>query len=195
MNQQKSGGLRSSFAMLGNPRVLVASALLAAMSFILGKFLQIPNPFSEIFRLSLENMPVIMAGVCFGPAVGGMVGAVADIVGCLLYGYAINPIVTLGAATVGISSGVVSHFIVKRPLWLSVAASALVAHALGSVAIKSMGLAAWYLSSYNMGLRELILWRTLLYAFIGTVEVVIIYILLRHKAVARQILKIKEHKK
>ncbi|MBQ9080079.1 MAG: folate family ECF transporter S component [Clostridia bacterium] len=176
--------LRKDLAMFGNVRVLTAAALLAAMSLILGKFLQIPNPLSDIFRISFENLPVIFAGFCFGPVVGGTVGAVADIVGCLLYGYTINPIITLGAAAVGIVSGIMANYIVKRPRWLSIAAATFAAHAVGSVVVKSLGLAAWYLSSYNMGLVELMLWRALLYAVIGTAEFLLIYLLTSHRAVA-----------
>lgn len=192
MSEQKKSVFHQDVAMLGNLRVLVAAALLAAMSLILGKFLQIPNPVSNIFRISLENLPVILAGVCFGPWVGGMVGAVADLVGCMLYGYAINPVITLGAASAGLVSGLVSHYLVKRPQWLSLATATLAAHLIGSVCIKSLGLAAWYLSSYNMGLWELMLWRLLLYCVIGSAEFVIIKLLLGSRPVARQIQKMKE---
>lgn len=191
MREQKQSVFREDLAMLGNVRVLVASAVLAAMSFILGKFLQIPNPLSEIFRISFENLPIILAGVCFGPWVGGMVGAVADLVGCMLYGYPINPLITLGAVAVGIAAGAVSHYFVKRPLWLSLAAATLAAHLIGSVGVKSLGLAAWYLSSYNMGLEELMLWRLLLYCVIGSVEFLLIRLLLGNSAVSRQLNKMK----
>ena len=192
MNEQKTSVFREDIAVLGNLRVLVAAAVLAAMSLILGKFLQIPNPVSNLFRISFENLPLIIAGVCFGPWVGGMVGAVADLVGCLLYGYVINPVITMGAVAVGIASGVVSHYIIKRPQWLSIAAATLAAHLIGSVGIKSLGLAAWYLNDHNMGLRELMMWRLVLYCVIGIAEFVLIKLLLGSRAVARQIQKMKE---
>lgn len=192
MTEKKQSVFRSDAAMLGNLRVLVAAALLAAMSLILGKFLQIPTPVSDLFRISFENLPVILAGVCFGPWVGGMVGAVADLVGCLLYGYAINPVITLGAASVGLASGIFSHYLIKRPRWLSLAAATAAAHLIGSVGIKSLGLAAWYLSSKNMGLRELMMWRLALYCVIGVAEFVLIKLLLSSRPVVRQIQKMKE---
>ncbi len=192
MSEQKPSVFREDVAMLGNLRVLVAAAALATMSFILGKFLQIPNPVSNIFRISFENLPVIMAGVCFGPWVGGMVGAAADLVGCLLYGYSINPLVMLGAAAVGLFSGIVSHYVVRRPQWLSIAAATLVSHLVGSVVIKSIGLATWYLSQYDMGLRELMLWRLGLYSVIGAAEFVLIKLLLSSRPVVKQIGKMKE---
>ncbi len=177
---------KSNLLLFGNLRVLCAASLLSAMSLILGKFLQIPNPFSQIIRISFENLPILFSGICFGPLVGAATGAVADLVGCLLYGYAINPIITLGAAAVGMVSGLVA-LIVRRPLWLCCVLSTVLAHLTGSVLIKSLGLAAWYLSEYNMGLWQLMLWRLLTYTLIGTLECTIIFLLLRSKAVFAQV--------
>lgn len=188
-------GFGNDLALFGSVRVLAAAALLAAMSLILGKFLQIPNPFSNIFRISFENLPIILAGICFGPAVGGAVGVVADVVGCLLYGYAINPIITLGAAVVGIVSGIVACYIIRKPKLLSVLAATISAHLLGSVLVKSFGLAAWYLSQYNLGLTQLILWRLGLYCVIGTAECMLIYFLTTRRAVMRQIEKMRARRK
>ena len=192
MTEKKTRVFRQDVEMLGNLRVLVAAALLAAMSLILGKFLQIPTPVSDLFRISFENLPIILAAVCFGPWVGGMVGAVADLVGCLLYGYAINPVITLGAVAVGLVSGIINHYLIRRPQWLSLAVATAVAHLIGSVGIKSLGLAAWYLSSKNMGMRELMLWRLALYCVIGAAEFVLIKLLLSSRPVVRQIQKMKE---
>ena len=75
-----------ALAVFSNPRALCLAALLAAMSMILGKFLQIPTPFAEFVRISFENLPVILAGLVLGPLAGAMTGAVADLVGCLAYG-------------------------------------------------------------------------------------------------------------
>lgn len=179
--------LKRDFALLRAPRVLVCAALLAAMSFILGKFCQIPNPFMDMIRISFENLPIIMAGIFFGPFVGALTGAVADLIGCLLYGYSINPLITLGAMTVGAVAGVVSRYVVRRPEALSIGASVFAAHLFGSVIVKSLGLAAWYLSSYDMGLLELMLWRGLVYLLTGITEFTVIFLLLRSRAVRKQL--------
>ena len=194
-SDSRGQALHGDLGLFGNVRVLAAAALLAAMSLILGKFLQIPNPFSNIFRISLENLPIILAGICFGPAVGGAVGVVADIVGCLLYGYAINPIITLGGAIVGIVSGVMARYVVRKPHFLSILVATVTAHLLGSVLVKSFGLAAWYLSQYNMGLTQLMLWRLGLYCVIGTAECALIYFLTSRRAVMRQIEKMRTRRK
>ncbi len=174
-------------AVFGNPRALCLAALLSAMSLILGKFLQIPTPFSELVRISFENLPVILAGIVLGPLAGAMTGAVADLVGCLAYGYSINPLITLGAAAVGLVSGSASLLLRKSPLLLRISVSALLAHLVGSVLIKTAGLAAWYLASYEIGYAELVLWRLLNYAIIAVLEITLLYILLRHRGVARQL--------
>lgn len=179
-------------AVFGSLQIMTVAALLAAMSLILGKFLQIPNPFSQIIRLSFENLPILFAGICFGPVVGAAVGVVADVVGCLLYGYSINPVVTLGAGMVGLVSGLVATYIVKRPRWLSCALATALAHLTGSVVIKSIGLASWYLSEYDMGLAELMLWRLLTYSVIGVLEGTLIVLLLKVPAISSHIEQLKD---
>ena len=180
-------GVREAIAVFRSPHGLCLAGLLAALSLILGKFLQIPTPFSQLVRISFENLPVILSGVVLGPLAGAMTGAVADLVGCLLYGYAINPIIMVGAAVVGFISGLCAWSFAGSRLWLQLAISVVTAHALGSVLIKSLGLAAWYLASYEMGYWELVLWRALTYTLISVLETMLLYFLLRHRGVAKQL--------
>ena len=190
MNKEKLGAketLKQNFTVFGNLRVMICAALLAALSIVLGKFLQIPNPFQDFIRISFENTPIIMAGMFFGPFVGAVTGAVADLLGCVMYGYTINPIVTFGAASVGLLSGIVSHYIFKRNMYLKCAFAVLASHIVGSVVIKSLGLAAWYLSKYEIGLLEFMMWRLLNYLFIGVAEFVIITALLKNRGFSSQL--------
>lgn len=184
--KSKNGESGSPFSFFGSLRGLCFAAILAAMSIILGKFLQIPNPFQEFIRISFENLPIILGGIALGPVAGMCIGVVADLIGCVAYGYTINPIITLGAAAVGAVSGLVSNYIVKRPLSLKVILSVVPAHLLGSVLIKSFGLASWYLAKYELGMTEFILWRLLNYSLVGVAECVILYILLKNRAFSRQ---------
>ena len=179
--------LKKEIALFGNLRALCLAALFSAMSLILGKFLQIPTPFAEIIRISFENLPILMAGITMGPLVGAAVGVVADLLGCLLYGYSINPLITLGALTVGLVSGLMAHYVVRRPPLLRIVSATVAAHLLGSVLIKSLGLAAWYLSRYSMGLTQLMLWRALNYALIGAAEASLLYLLLGHRGLSSQL--------
>jgi len=179
--------VKQNLAVFGNLRVMICAALLAALSIIFGKFLQIPNPFQEFIRISFENTPIIMAGMFFGPLVGLVTGVLADLVGCVLYGYAINPIITIGAAAVGFFSGVVSHYIFRKNVYLKTAFSVLSAHLIGSVVIKSLGLAAWYLSKYEIGLAEFMLWRLVNYVIVGVAEFAIVCVLLKNRAFSSQL--------
>lgn len=185
--QQNKRRAPYTIAVFGNPRALCLAALLAAMSLILGKFLQIPTPFAEFVRISFENLPVILAGLVLGPLAGAMTGAVADLVGCLAYGYSINPIITLGAASVGLVAGLVGLLFSRASLLLRISLSAVAAHLVGSVGIKTAGIAAWYLSKYNLGYAELTLWRLLNYTIIAVLEIAILYALLRHRGFQKQL--------
>ncbi len=160
-----------------NIRVLTAVAMLAAMSIILGKYLAFP--IGNILRFSFENLPVILAGIAFGPIVGAITGVVADLVGCVLVGYAINPLVTLGAAVIGLTAGAAYKFtngIAHLPRML---VCVFLSHLLGSVIIKTVGLAVFY----SMPIYMLMLWRALNYLIVGAAEWMLIYFIVKNKSV------------
>ena len=181
----KKENVKKSFAVFGNLKVLVCAAIFVALSIVLGKFVPLVN--FDVLRFSLEILPILMAGILFGPAVGAVVGGVADIVGCVLVGYTINPLVTLGAVAIGLVSGVCSYYIVSRFSLLQIALSVGVAHLAGSVFIKSFGLAA----SYDWPLWQLMLIRLVNYAILAVCETAVIYILLRNKGVYSQFEKMR----
>ncbi len=134
------------FTLFGNLRVMVCAALLSALSIVLGKYLAIN--LSDSVRISFENLPILMAGLSFGPAVGVAVGVVADLLGCLMVGYTINPLITLGAALIGAVSGLFSCLAFPRcphpwgtwRVWIPTLAS----HAVGSVLVKTIGMMVYY---------------------------------------------------
>ncbi len=176
-----------ALAVFASPRALCLAGLLAAMSLILGKFLQIPSPISQVVRISFENLPIILAGLTLGPVAGAMTGVVADLVGCALYGYAVNPIITLGAAAVGLVAGLVGMLARRLPLVPRVMLSVFAAHAVGSVLIKTVGLARWYLAQMEMGYAQLTLYRAINYLLVGALEALLLCLLLRHRGVRGQL--------
>ena len=167
--------------------ISITLSMLAAASIICGKYLAINA--GEFMRFSLENLPVLFAGLTLGPLAGAAVGAVADLVGCLMVGYAINPIITLGAAAVGFLGGgaymLLQRLRLPHPIVLSV--SLLLAHGIGSVLIKGAGLSAFYEIPFGI----LILWRLLNYAIVGAIEGVLLFLLLRSSAIKKTVEKIK----
>lgn len=156
-------------------RVTVACSLLVALSIVCGKFLQFPV--GEALRFSLENLPILLAGMAFGPLTGALVGTVADLIGCLVVGYAINPLVTLGAAVIGLVGGAVYRFAARLPLGLRVTLTVAVAHLIGSVVVKTFGLAQFYTIPFG----ALMLWRLLNYTIVGAAEGLLLTALLKNK--------------
>jgi len=98
-------------------RRLVYLSLLTALSIVLTRLgsLHIPIGGVEAIRIGFGGLPIIFAGIFFGPLAGGMVGAVADLVG-----YFINPMgpymphFTLTSALTGILPGLVIYYIFKE---------------------------------------------------------------------------------
>lgn len=170
-------------------KVTVALALLAAISIIAGKYLAIRG--GDILRFSFENLPIIFAGVAFGPVAGALVGVVADIVGCVLVGYAINPLVTIGAASMGIVSGTVwllAKKAVAIPLWAKISLTVAISHIIGSVLIKTYGLSQFY----SMPILVLMLYRLINYIIVGAAEGAILFVLMKNKMLTAQIDSIKK---
>ena len=134
-----------------------------------------------LVRVTFENLPIIMTGIIYGPIIGGIVGAASDLVSYLFSAqvYPPNLIVTLGAMSIGIISGVVSKFIVRRKGNFQIIVSGAIAHAIGSMIIKSIGLYQFY--------GALVLWRIPLYLVIAPIEIFVICILLKRRSFARLI--------
>lgn len=78
---------------------LVFIALLVAMHLVLTRVLAIEVGAN---RISLGSVCTILAGLWMGPAAGAVCGLAADLLGCLMKGYAVNPLITLAAMAWGV---------------------------------------------------------------------------------------------
>lgn len=156
-------------------RVTVTCSLLVAVSVVCGKFLQFPV--GEALRFSFENLPILLGGMVFGPLAGALTAVVADLIGCLAVGYAINPLVTLGAAAIGFVGGWLYRLGGKLPLGWRITLSVAAAHLVGSVVIKTFGLAQFYTLPFGV----LMLWRLLNYVIVGAAECLLLAMLLKNK--------------
>ena len=117
-----------------------------------------------------------MAGIFFGCGAGALVGGLADIVGCLIMGYTINPIITLGSMAVGFVYKSLRSTVTDQKLKFAI--SIMTAHVIGSMIVKSIGLYVYY--HYDI---SILLLRVPLYLVIGSLETTIIYLLSKHSAV------------
>ncbi len=93
-------------------------------------------------RISLTFIPRIICGVCLGPVYSTVVGAFADVIGALIKGYTINPIITLAAIIRGFFYGLLL-FGKQSPL--RIIFSAAIDHFFAGLIITTWGLIA-----YNM---------------------------------------------
>ena len=118
---------------------ITAGAMMAALSIILERLLAL-MPASNMMdiRISLSNIPLILASILVSPLIGGIAGIVSDIVGCFISGYAPFPILTLAPLVMGFLPG----FIIKSDTKniLKVVAAIFVTHILSSVIITTYGL-------------------------------------------------------
>ena len=175
---------KSKIVLFNSLRVLCVSAFLAALSIVFGKYLAINV--GEVLRFSFENMPIMFASIAFGPLVGMAVGIVADLLGCVLVGFTINPVITLGAAAVGFFSGLTHMLLTKftkcsRAVKMAISVGS--AHIIGSLIIKTIGLAAYY----SMPFFVLLLWRLLNYVIIGAIDGFLLWYLFKNRLIQLQI--------
>ena len=64
---------------------LAYCAMLTALSVVFARLMGLmPN---ESMRFSIEAVPIFLAGMLFGPVLGGCVGFAADFIGCLFQSY------------------------------------------------------------------------------------------------------------
>ncbi len=172
----------NNLKLFGNVRVLIIAGLLIAMSSVFGKLLAFDlTPF---IRISIENLPIIMAGIFFGPFVGGAVGLGADLLGCALKGYSVAPLITLGFVCIGVISGLISMKF-KPNKAFNLALAVFIPHIICSMLIKSYGLHTLYGTP-----MEALLWRIPTYLVIASFEFAVILLLTRNKAFSRELDKI-----
>ena len=154
-------------------RLLTNMAMMTALSIVIGIFCKTVLNFGNgLFRITFENLPIILTGIVLGPIAGGVVGLASDLVSYMLSGqsYPLNIVVTLGATAIGVLSGLMSKYVVKRKCKAQIILSASVAHIIGSMLIKSIGLYQFY--------GILVLWRIPLYLVIASVEILLLCLLL-----------------
>ena len=161
---------------------LTLSAMLTAMSVIIGIFCKnFMNFGGGLFRVTFENLPIILSGLLFGSAVGGVVGVATDLISYFLSSqiYPPNLIVTFGAMCIGLISGFISKYIIKKRGYAQIIVSVTCAHLVGSVVIKSIGLFTFY--------SWAVLWRIPIYIVIATIETVLLCMLYKNKMFRRLI--------
>ena len=162
-------------------RTLVMLALLTAMSIVFARVFTISTGF---VRFNLGALPTHLAAVWFGPVGGFAVGALADLIGGTLSGYAINPLITLGAGSVGLVSGLVFRRLPGLKLGLRLQCSTAAGHLVGSVFINSLALHLFYNYPWS-----LLVTRIPNAVVLAIVNALLVRLLLENKALRRVAVK------
>lgn len=92
-------------------KTVVYCALFTALSIVLARLLGIPIMADT--RISLEAVPIILAGAMFGPVAGGLVGFTADFLGSLMT-FGFNPILCLPPVMIGVGTGLFRMYLGKK---------------------------------------------------------------------------------
>ena len=161
---------------LRSVKTLVICALFTALSIIFGKFLNIPV--GETIRFSFENTPLFLSGILFGPIISGMVAFVSDILGSILRGYAINPVITLGAVFTSVTGAFLFKLFKNLPVFLRLFLSVSIAHILGSVIIKTIGLSLYTGTSFMV----LLPMRAINYSIMIIIDTLVLFFLLKNRS-------------
>ena len=173
---------KSRISMFGTVKVLVFAALLCAISGVM----KLIAPSGDTWRISLENFPIIFGGVTLGPIIGGAIGIVADLLGCLFRGYAVNPFITAASMSVGFVSGAVVWLFKRKKRIFDLTMAVFLAHMVGNVVIKTFALHAMMGTPLSLLFAE----RIVTYLITAAVECFIIILLLKNKAVKKGLYKL-----
>ena len=162
---------------------LTVCALLTAMSVVLARVLTLIP--AETTRISLEALPIVLAGLLCGPIPGALAGFAADLIGCLFSPFGYNPIFCLPPILYGLLAGLVRRYVLEKSTLPRTALAFFPAALLGSVLWQSMALALVYGGDAKQAffLTKLVQ-RSIQFALTGAVDTLIVWLLLRRGALA-----------
>ena len=157
-------------------KILIYSALFAALAAILGQLLVI-RPAPDM-KYTLDKSVIFLSGMLFGPVIGGMVGFVADFVGGQCFGVGFNPILCVPAVLYGVFGGVFRHMLARKLTVPRLAAAYLFPVVLSSVLYQSAALALVYHSAtFQQAFLLNLLARSVQFLIMLVLETAILYTL------------------
>lgn len=158
----------------GGVKTLVVLAFLTALSVVLSRLLSLNT---HSVRVGLGNVPILLAGLLYGPFAGALVGFGADITGALLlssFGY--MPLLGLSPVLLGGLPGLVKPLLLRKsasPLRLGLVV-------FGAEAVTSVGWTSYCVHLlYGTPLRELLMIRVPLYLLMALAETAVLWLMIR----------------
>ena len=162
-------------------------ALFAALSVVFARLIGLmPDAAS---RFSIEAVPIFLAGMFFGPLAGGMVGFVADFVGCMFSPYGYNPVFCVPAVLYGVFAGIFRFYLARGVNPLRLFLAFLPPVTLGSLLYQSAMLSLFYFKgsrgSFLQGYMFYLSTRGIQFAIVIVVDVLLIFLLFRTRVFHR----------
>lgn len=148
-----------------NTRTLVTLALLIAMEIVLNRFLSI-NAWN--IKIGFSFVPIALAAMLFGPIAGGIVGAVGDFLGAILFPIgAYFPGFTLTAFCMGVIFGL---FFYKQTSLVKIIVAVAINQLILGLLVNSLWISILYASPYF----PLLLTRIIQCAILIPIQVIVI---------------------
>ncbi|MFI3168699.1 MAG: folate family ECF transporter S component [Faecalibacterium sp.] len=166
---------------LHSTKAMVQCALLIAISIVLTHLLTISTPF---LRINLGGVPILLAGVLFGPVAGFVVGALADLIGGTLAGYSINFMITLGTALTGFCMGLCYHYLPLPKQNFRLLSGVVFGNLIGSVIVNTLALRIYY--GYAWSILALRIPNNIV---LGAAEFFVLWCLCKNKALMKVLQK------
>jgi len=162
-----------------NTKSVVYSAVFAALAVILSRFLGFHV--GETMRISIEAVPMVLAGIFFGPVPGMLVGFIADFIGCMFSPFGYNPMLCMPPILYGMFGGLMRPVLAKKVNLWTLFLTMLLPVLLGSVLLQS------YLMGqiYGKGFWYFFSTRSIEYSIKLVVEVIILQLLFKTKVFHR----------
>lgn len=158
-------------------------SMFAAISIILTRFFVIyPMP---TVRIEFGNIPIMLAGLMFGPISGLIVGGVADFAGALLRGQGFDLVLMLSPMFMGFVAGLARSRILKKPGFISIAALTFCVN----IIAKMIWTTYWLSVLYGKALMAILPARIIVYSIVPFVEASVLFALLSNSAFRKIVLK------
>lgn len=169
---------------------LTVCALLTALSVVLARVLTLIP--AETTRISLEAVPIVLAGLLCGALPGALVGFSADLIGCLISPFGYNPIFCVPPILYGLLAGLLRRYVLEKPTLPRTALAFFPAALFGSVLWQSMALALVYggAARWPYFLTRLAA-RSVQFAVTGCIDTVLVWLLARRNALSPVLRRIK----
>lgn len=128
-----------------NVKTIVFAAVLVAMNLVLSRVLAIN--IGSTLRITVSATPIYLASLWFGPLVGGICGGL----GCLIQGYAPNPLILVSSVLAGVIPAVFKKYVFRDKVNTWKIAVMLIVHGIvGSLGFTVVGLHVYYATPWSV---------------------------------------------